>query len=127
MFDRQLFPSVDVLLAELESVVHARSNVMVDQLPPGAWGQAVAPSESNPVALIIVAEQAREFQHAIASWNARMLLRKYEHDISLVATLNPTQLQAVEQEVREFFTTQVPADKLPGLARIFMLQCQIFL
>ncbi len=118
MFDRQLFHSVDVLLAELESVVHARSNVMVDRLAPGTWGQTFAPSESNPVALIIVSEQAREFQHAIASWNARMLLRKYEHDVGLVATLNPTHLQSVEKETRDFFAAQVPADKLPGLARI---------
>ena len=118
MFDRLLFPSVDSLLADLESVAHTRSNVMVDRLPPGTWGQGVVPSDTNPVVLIVVAEQAREFQHAIASWHAYELLRKYEHDAGLVATLNPEHLHSVERETAERFADKAPAEKIPGLARI---------
>ena len=118
MFDRQLFSSVDGLLADLEATARVRSNVLVDKLPPGVWGQGTLPSESNPVALIVVAEQAREFQHAVASWHAHELKRKYEHDVGLVATLNPSHLHLVEQEVRARFAGQIPADKLQGLARI---------
>ena len=118
MFDRQLFPSVDGLLADLEAAAQVRSNVLVDKLPPGTWGQGTLPSAVNPIALIIVAEQARDFQHAIASWHANELIRKFEHDAGLVATLNPTHLSQVEQEVRDRFAGQVPADKLQGLSRI---------
>lgn len=118
MFDRLLFPSVDSLLAELESVAHARSNVMVDCLPPGTWGRGVMPSETNPVVLIVVAEQAREFQHAIAAWHAHEMLRKYEHGADLVATLNPRHLQSVEKEVTTRFADKTPVEKIPGLARI---------
>ncbi len=118
MFDRQLFPSVDGLLADLEATARVRSNVLVDKLPLGVWGQGTLPSESNPVALIVVAEQAREFQHAVASWHAHELIRKYEHGVGLVATLNPSHLHLVEQEVRARFAGQVPTDKLQGLSRI---------
>ncbi len=79
MFDRQLYPSVDGLLANLEATARVRSNVLVDKLPPGAWGQGTLPSETNPIALIVVAEQAREFQHAIASWHAQELIRTHEN------------------------------------------------
>ena len=118
MFDRQLYPSVDGLLANLEATARVRSNVLVDKLPPGAWGQGTLPSETNPIALIVVAEQAREFQHAIASWHAQELIRTYEHDAGLVATLNPSHLHIVEREVQERFAGQIPADKVQGLARI---------
>ena len=118
MFDRQLFPSVDGLLADLEATARVRSNVLVDNLPSGTWGQSAAPSDINPVVLIVVAEQAREFQHAISSWHAHELLRKYEHDAGLVATLNPEHLRAVEKETAERFADKAPAEKLPGLARI---------
>jgi len=79
MFDCQLYLSVDGLLAILEATAHVRSNVLVDKLPPGAWEQGTLPSEPNPIALIVVAEQARECQHAIASWHVQELIRTYEH------------------------------------------------
>ena len=117
VFDRDLFPSLDHLLSDLEAGLGGRVTVMVDKLPPGEWGRGQLPDKHGDPAVIIVAEAGHAFRHSVASYQARDLLRRVQRGDGLVATLNPRHLADVRHQIDQAMP-QVPNEKRPGLARI---------
>jgi len=89
VFDRDLLPSLDRLLGDLESALGGRVTVMVDKLSPGEWGRGQLPEKHGDPAVIIVGEAGHAFRHSVASYQARDLLRRVQRGDGLVATLNP--------------------------------------
>jgi len=89
VFDRDLLPSLDRLLGDLESALGGRVTVMVDKLPPGEWGRGQLPEKHGDPAVIIVGEAGHAFRHSVVSYQARDLLRRVQRGDGLVATLNP--------------------------------------
>ena len=90
--------------------------MLVSQLPGGEWGRGILAGSASPVTLITVAEQARQFRHAIAAYQIEALLRQLAQGEA--ASNNPVHQQAVFAETEAKFAGTLKPDQIPGLAKI---------
>lgn len=118
MLDRTTYPSLDALAADVEAASGFRVQILIDDVKDG-FAAVHRPADDNPQTLVRVAARFADHAHAIAAVYLAGQLRSYRPGNSVRAALKQDVVDELNREVVSGYGRTVPADKLPGLTRIF--------